>query len=814
MRILNVRLTASAASVLSAALFFALSVAASGCAKDNSLEPENTQQNGDKITFQVKAPDGASSSSAESKVAYDDENLKVAWQTGDKLAALEYYSNGYCVAQVFRNFTYGGTDGATSGPFTGTPYSQSVAKYDFWYPSTISATFPNSGEPIITLDMSGQMQNGNNSTAHLKNFMIFYAKGVLSSEATFSMTMVSSIMKFIFTNVPEDVGKLKSISLAVQTDAGTRAQSLKFKDGSVVFDATHRTLTAYMSFNPNYITGPDANGKLKVMLSGDKDYVYEVISTDGKEYKSGRRYTATVNCSSNTTAKAFMSYTISLTSAKTMAVYLEDGTIPADIIIDWGDNSTPTAISKSEQISTANGGNGSHSYTKAGIYTVTITSAESDESGNPQINGFNFYNKTNLVSVDTPLLRSDATSFGNLFYSDENLTAAPGYLFEKNPQVTNFNCCFDGCEALTNIYSGLFDKNVDATDFGYCFNSCPLTSIPAELFDKNTEAVNFSNCFREGKFTSIPAGLFDNNTKAEDFSYCFRDCNYLVSIPSGLFDNNTEVTTFNDCFDRCGTSGSTVMSIPAGLFDHCTKVTTFEYCFREANLTSIPDSLFKYNTEVTTFANCFSGCSKITAIPNKMFDHNRKVTSFYQCFYAWTITSIPSALFNKNTKVTNFGDIFSSCNKLTSIPVHLFDMNTEVTSFSGCFSYCSDLASVPEGLFEKNTKCTNFSSCFIQCDVLKLNEKIFSTASNAPTNRFATTYSMNFGKCFREAGYNLSAGTQGKAPALWQYTVGSYASYGHEDCFKDAYFTNCSQNSPDYYSSSICTNWGTPKGWE
>ena len=562
---LNLKVAALPASF--ACLLAAVSFSFGSCTKDGSLETADSQIN-KKITFCVSAPDDSNSGS-DTKVKYVDNSLKLTWQSGDKLAALGYNSSDVYQG-VSTDYTYGGTDGATSGTFSGTEVA-SATKYNVYYPSTVNVT----AAGAVSLSMEGQTQAYSGNTKHLKNYMLLEAKGVEPDpEGNFPMTMKSSIMKFVISNVPEDVGELQSLTMTVETSSGTKTQIMYFTN--VDFSVYSGDFQAFMSFLPSEISGPKAGGKFKVMLSGAKSYIYTMTSTAGVQYKEGKRYTAAIDMSetAKVSSGAYMAYTIKTTSANQyvpLGLSTSSQTAPAKLTIDWGDGSSST-IESGTAIGAS--GNNTHKYVTIGTYTVSITSGQSDPTLQ-QISMIDFYYSADLVSVDTPFLNSTQTSFED---------------------------CFRNCSSLTTVPAGLFDYSTDATDFG--------------------------GTFRGSGITTLPSGLFDKNTAATKFDYCFYCCTSLTTAPSGLFDKNTAVTNFRACFYQCT---SLVMnkyifsSTDATATRFSGKTVIFQACFFQAGYSLTAGTqgqapeLWKYTMTSSTKTDCFTDAyftNKSTSAPD------------------------------------------------------------------------------------------------------------------------------------------------------------------------------------------------------
>ena len=756
--------------ICAASLTLALAVVASGC---------NTNDLPDRVRTLPDKQDGkmtihaATGQQSDTRVAYEDGAAgmdgKLTWQTGDRLTVVRM-KGGSCVNYA-DDYQYNGTDGATSGPFTGTAISNAGDSWTIYSPHTVTV---NTSDGTATLPMTGQTQTADGSTSHLRNYLLLSSEGIADLSADFTLAMKGSIMKFDLSNVPAEVGKLTNLVWTVETTGGTRCLTLGFAPGAVTFADGKRTLTAYLAFMPGEMA-VKAGGKFTVTLTGDKTYRAETAIAGGKTYAAGMRYTAAMdgNSSMSWEEKAVMALTVKVSDDNLSfnIPFPESGNTPAELTVDWGDDTPPTTVASGTALSSNDDFN--HTYAAAGTYTLTITSGQTDKT-QQQIPAITFNqradnsNALKLISIDTPLLNTQAMVFSRCFFGCTSLSSIPSGLFDNNTLATNFGGCFGGCTSLSSIPSGLFDKNTLATNFGSCFSGCTsLSSIPTGLF-KNTLATSFNRCFSGcTSLSSIPTGLFDNNTQATDFRFCFSACHSLSSIPAGLFDKNTRVTNFGHCFGGC----TSLSSIPSGLFDN--------------------------NTRATEFNACFSGCTSLSSIPSGLFDKNTLATNFGFCFSAChSLSSIPEGLFDNNTQATDFGFCFSDCPSLSSIPAGLFDNNTQATDFGYCFSGCTSLSSIPSGLFDNNTLATNFDYCFSGCSILVLNENIFSAINSH--DRFSGK-KMSFSYCFKDVGKLLSPGSGGTAPDLWNYEQGG-ASWTTTDCFANA--THLSNYA------SIPTAWG------
>jgi len=274
-----------------------------------------------------------------------------------------------------------------------------------------------------------------------------------------------------------------------------------------------------------------------------------------------------------------------------MTIGLEN---PVNILVYWDDGNQETTNSTSI----------THTYAKAGVYTLEISGQASRiHFDNPHGQG----RLTGILSVVKGI--SGITSFESTFNLCQNLKGPiPPGLFDNTPQVTTFRNVFKNCSKLSG-------------------------SIPPDLFIHNTQVTDFHGAFRLCiRLTgSIPPDLFANNTQVVSFRYIFGGCSGLTgSIPSGLFNNNPLVTNMGHAFGSCsGLTGP----IPPGLFDNNPLVEDFDYTFYMASgLRSIPNNLFANNIYAKNFKETFFRAYKLAKIPLDIFDNNPLIINLERTF--------------------------------------------------------------------------------------------------------------------------------------------------------------------------------------
>ncbi len=269
------------------------------------------------------------------------------------------------------------------------------------------------------------------------------------------------------------------------------------------------------------------------------------------------------------------------------------------ISVDYGDGSAAETFT-SGITSTAN----KHTYTTAGEYTVTISSAN-------KITALSFSGNTYLTSVTVNTLDcSVLTTLARCFYNCRGLVSVDK-IFSKCPAVTTAEYAFYGCIALTTIPDGLFDAmRATCRSFNYCFqNDKALVSVPAGLFSSFEQNTTFASVLYGTGITELPARCFAGNSKTTELRYLCNKCSNLERIAPDAFEGCTAAESFYGAFTEC----AALKEIPAGLFADCKALNDICYCFQNCTgLTSLPASLFDNNRGLRSLDFAFYRCENLT----------------------------------------------------------------------------------------------------------------------------------------------------------------------------------------------------------
>lgn len=232
----------------------------------------------------------------ETRVAYDGGtgNNVLSWQENDQLMMIGFNDNNQY--QGYSTFTR-----RPDGLFQGNTVPNAT-KYKAFYPVN-SVTMNQQGHPALNTSGNPSMpaqtgtfwlqtQDGNNNTAHINNKLVLWDTDANPLSQNFVLTARNSIIKFVLSNIPTDVGQLTQLVWVLETASNT-FKFLRLNISNVTISSGNTGLTAFLSIDPSSMN-VIANGKVRIVLYGAKPYFWLGTSAEGKTYQARERYTGTV----------------------------------------------------------------------------------------------------------------------------------------------------------------------------------------------------------------------------------------------------------------------------------------------------------------------------------------------------------------------------------------------------------------------------------------------------------------------------------------------------------------------------------------
>ena len=370
-------------------------------------------------------------------------------------------------------------------------------------------------------------------------------------------------------------------------------------------------------------------------------------------------------------------------------------------IVNWGDGT----------ISSISSGNYSHTFEKAGVYTIKgHFTFGSDLICNTSLNA---------VLVEVKQIATNTTNLSQAFRYCAQLQRAS----IKGLNVVNFNEIFEGCKALTEVILEDLDTS-SLTTMSRMFMDC--SSLEAlDLSNIDTSNVrNMDNMFNGcGKLFDINVDHF-NTENVLSMTGMFSGCKSLQTLDLSSF-NTRLVSSMANMFYNCnGLLNLDISNFNTAIVDNMTNM--FSGCTKLVEL-----NLSNFNTaNVKQMVSMFSNCSNLTALDISKFTTNSALdlsSMFYNCN---KLTSLNLSKFTAE-KVESMSQMFYECKSLIELDVSNFK-TTEVTNMYSMFYNCKALTSL--NLTNWNTsKVTNMGSMFYNCSSLldlDLSNFITSSATN------------------------------------------------------------------------------------
>lgn len=290
-----------------------------------------------------------------------------------------------------------------------------------------------------------------------------------------------------------------------------------------------------------------------------------------------------------------------------LSTTLTTGSTHTNAYVDWGDGSEAQAITSSTI---------SHTYAKAGLYTITIYGDRYSLSGSTNQGVFSSSSHNNVLlkaylgdnatddykfqnsrSLTNVVLSSNATSTGpNLFYFCHSLTN----VVIPSSVVSIGKTPFYSCKSLVNVIVPNTITSISETMFKDCLSLVTMV-IPNSVTNIGASAFYFCHNLKN---IVIPNGVV--NIGASAFMSCYK-LDSLV-VPSGV--ESLLDTTFSSCYSL------TNVVIPSSVVSMSGKV--FAACPRLTNITLYSD--FNCNALNLSPNNLSDDC--LIDIANKLKDNS------------------------------------------------------------------------------------------------------------------------------------------------------------------------------------------------
>lgn len=619
------------------------------------------------------------------RTTYEDTGSRYAfaWTEGDVLGV--FPQNGFQTA-----FPISNGYGTNTAVFDGGDWSlKANASYAAYYPFKQSLDFVKTAIPV---DYTGQVQNGNGSTAHLGkyDFMASTFEEVDDKgNVNFQLQHLGCLVRFKLTMPEADT--YSSLEITSNKAPFITAGYYSLSDNShALFDIEqsntitiglnkvsttedNKDLTIAAMFAPTDLTG----SWLTLTVKGEKEnHSFEI---EGKDLTQGRA--SALQEIPYVTFHAAVTQTLKMSNAvETLEYSVNNGawtTLGTTTVTFGGSNgdlklrgksATGTSFSSESVGSQIIFGYNTKPVNCSGdIRTlVDYDNYQTADCSNARFAGL-FKDCAALISAPKLPAKSLASyAYCNMFWNCTSLVTAPD-LPAMNLAYECYSCMFCNCTSLTEVPERLPATTLASYCYENMFEGCTkLTSVPelpATTLAAGCYARMFLNCKSLVNAPALPATelstkcymtMFSGCTSLQTapklsatklatccYQYMFSGCTSLASAPE-LPATSLADHCYNEMFYGC-TSLQTAPELPATKLAPDCYNSMFNNC---SSLTTAPDLLAK-NLVDNCYANMFYGCRSLTQI--KMMAEDISATN---CLSYWMFNVKSSGTFVKNSKAT------------------------------------------------------------------------------------------------------------------------------------------------------------------
>ena len=708
-----------------------------------TLEPidEGLESSGDFDKVIIRAHDfvwGESPVTKTSLTISETDGAVFAWAAGDIVGI--YPDVG---TQVRFPIVEGIGEGTQVAKFTGGGWAVKGAhKYMAYYPFIPDMDLDKEAVPV---DYTGQVQNGNNSTAHLSpfDFMAAAASSPSDGEISFDFKHLGALLMLNLT-VPK-VGEYTTLTLScpgapfvtkgtVDITADTpvitptdwsnefiihlsNLTTTQANENIVIFalippvDLSEQTITVNLRGDHADCETSFTRGKNKPFVAGRsyRPSMGVMIGGDVIKLESGHQFNEDVKTLVN--GEHFI-YDKTDYRIKSISFEVGDDEVPSEYArVDVSAPDSPSPI---------------YAYWKPESEELVIRTSSNKVFANEDASGmFNRFDRLTTIDFtgfDLTYCASVAEIFGHC-RSLDNLDLS----IWNTHAVSDFSSLFVECKSLKNLNLQNLDMT-SATSLGSMFAVCSsLEELDLSGFNTpNLQDLGWMFYLCESLET-ITFGDRFNTSNVTGFNGIFEGCSSLTSIDISMFDTSNS-TSYWRLFEGCHSLTEIIGNLPV------TRGTTVGEMYMGCSSLPAIDVSDWDVSETESLDNVFSGCSSIETLDVSNWKVGN-VKDFTNLFSDCTSLSTLDVSNWNTSSAEGMYRMFANCSSLTTLDVSGF-ITDGVTTFGRMFEGCSGLSSidvsnfVTESVYEKDFMGSGFGGMFSGCSSLtSLDLSSFSTGS-------------------------------------------------------------------------------------
>ena len=634
--------------------------------------------------------------------------------------------------------------------FTGGGWAVKGAhQYMAYYPFIPDMDLDKTAVPV---DYTGQIQDGNASTAHLSPFdyMAAAAEAPSDGEISFDFLHLGSLL--MLNLIVPKVGEYNTLTLTCNgvpfatkgtVDITAETPVITPTDWSNEFVVHLNNLTTTQA-NENVvifamIPPVDMSEQtITVNLRGDHtDCETSFTRGKNKPFLAGRSYRPSMGAMAGGDVIKLESGHKFNEDIKTLVngeyfIYDKTDYRIKSVSFEVADDEVPTEYARVD-VSAPDSPSPIYAYWKPETSELVVRTPSIKLYANQDASGM-FNHLDQLTSIDfTGFDLTYCSSVAEMFGHCRSLTDLDLSMWNTH-SVSDFSGLFTNCRNLKNVDLHSLDMT-SATNIGSMFALCSsleeidLSGFNTPVLDNIGWLFYFCTSLKQVVF-----GNTFNTSNVSRFEGVFEECSSLESIDISSF-NMENATSYWRLFSGCINLKTILGNTPVrrgttvtSMYTNCRSLTTIDVSDWDVSETDNLSGVFQgcsslqsldiknwKVSNVVSFDSLFSGCSSLTDLDISSWNTSSAETMAWMFCMCSSLTSLDVSHF-ATAGVKSFQEMFNGCSSLQSLDVSGF-ITSEASDFDSMFSGCSSLIGLDLSNFDIS-KTNSLYRMFADCSSL------------------------------------------------------------------------------------------------
>ena len=634
--------------------------------------------------------------------------------------------------------------------FTGGGWAVKGAhQYMAYYPFIPDMDLDKTAVPV---DYTGQIQDGNASTAHLSPFDYMAAAAEAPSDGEISFDFVHLGSLLMLNLIVPKVGEYTTLTLTCNgvpfatkgtVDITAETPVITPTDWSNEFVVHLNNLTTTQA-NENVvifamIPPVDMSEQtITVNLRGDHtDCETSFTRGKNKPFLAGRSYRPSMGAMAGGDVIKLESGHKFNEDIKTLVngeyfIYDKTDYRIKSVSFEVADDEVPTEYARVD-VSAPDSPSPIYAYWKPETSELVVRTPSIKLYANQDASGM-FNHLDQLTSIDfTGFDLTYCSSVAEMFGHCRSLTDLDLSMWNTH-SVSDFSGLFTNCRNLKNVDLHSLDMT-SATNIGSMFALCSsleeidLSGFNTPVLDNIGWLFYFCTSLKQVVF-----GNTFNTSNVSRFEGVFEECSSLESIDISSF-NMENATSYWRLFSGCINLKTILGNTPVrrgttvtSMYTNCRSLTTIDVSDWDVSETDNLSGVFQgcsslqsldiknwKVSNVVSFDSLFSGCSSLTNLDISSWNTSSAETMAWMFCMCSSLTSLDVSHF-ATAGVKSFHEMFNGCSSLQSLDVSGF-ITSDASDFESMFSGCSSLIGLDLSNFDIS-KTNSLYRMFADCSSL------------------------------------------------------------------------------------------------